>query len=171
MPELKQYLLGRPGDLPLSIRALLDMLRLVRAQTLKSVESLTVAQLDHRHDEQSNSIGMLLWHIASVEAWYQVRSFDEREWTAEDAAEWDAALDMGEAARERTGYPVEHYVDLLQRVRARTERELQTRDEDWLLRVVPLDENVEANHYWNWFHVCEDEIGHAAQIRWLKKRL
>jgi uncharacterized damage-inducible protein DinB len=171
MSARKQYLLGQPGDLPLSIRALLDMLRLVREQTVKTVEGLTVAQLDHRHDAESNSIGMLLWHIAGVEAWYQVLSFDEREWGPDDAAEWDVALDMGEAARERTGYPAEHYVEILRRVRERTERELRARDEAWLLRVTPLDEDVESNNYWNWFHVCEDEIGHNGQIRWLKKRL
>lgn len=170
MAERKQYVLGTDADLPLPLAALLDMLRLTRAGTLSAVKGLSVEQLDHRHDAQSNSIGALLWHIAGVERWYQVNAFENREWSAEDAAEWDVALDLGEAVHAHGGRALDHYVELLTSVRAQTERELRTRDLSWLMEVGPLDE-VDANNYWKWFHVCEDEIGHAAQIRWLRKRL
>lgn len=169
--ERKQLVIGKPSDLPLPIGALLDMLRYVRAQTLHAVKDLSIAQLDHRHDAESNSIGTLLWHIAAVEVWYQVNSFDAREWTPADAEEWDTALDMGEKARSLGGYPLEHYVEILSSVRERTESELAKRDVEWLLHVGPLDDDADANEYWKWFHVGEDEIGHCAQIRWLKKRL
>lgn len=165
MTARKQYLVGATGE------PILDMLRYTREQTLHAVRDLTVDQLDHRHDPKSNSIGMLLRHIAAVEVWYQVNSFEEREWSAADAEQWDAALDLGDAAAAHRGHPLEHYTDLLQSVRARTERELRGRDEAWLQRIGPLDEKAEANNYWKWFHVCEDEIGHCAQIRWLRKRL
>lgn len=166
----KLYALGADPGLPLAVGALLDMLRYVRKQTLHAVRDLTAAQLDHRHDGTSNSIGSLLWHIAAVERWYQVDSFEARDWSPEDAAEWNAALELGDAVHNHGGKPLEHYLDLLESVRARTERELRTRDEAWLLEVHPLDD-ADANNYWKWFHVAEDEIGHTGQIRWLRKRL
>ncbi|HEX8618290.1 MAG TPA: DinB family protein [Thermoanaerobaculia bacterium] len=170
MPDRKQLVIGTSTDVPLPFGALLDMLAYAREQTLKAVEGLSVEQLAHRYDEKSNSIGALLWHIAAVETWYQVNSFDEREWSAEDAQQWDAALDMGDAAIAHGGYSLHDYVEMLAQIRARTERELRTRDSDWLLRVAPLG-SVDANNYWKWFHVCEDEINHRGQIRWLRKRL
>jgi uncharacterized damage-inducible protein DinB len=153
--------------LPVSIAGLIDMLRYARGTTVKAVEGLTVAELDHRFDEQSNSIGALLWHIAAVEAWYQTNTFDGRDWNADEEAKW---LDGVELRPGIESHPLEHYLDALATVRARTERELALRDEEWLLRVEPFDE-TEANNYWKWFHVCEDEISHRGQIRWLRKRL
>lgn len=170
MSSRKQLVIGRAGEAPLAIRALIDMLRYAREQTLSAVRGLTIEQLDHRHDETSNSIGVLLWHLAATEVWYQVNSFEARDWSPADAAEWDVPLDLGEAARSHGGFPLEHYVEMLAAIRARTERELLARDEEWLLRVEPLD-NVDANNYWKWFHVCEDGVAHTGQIRWLRKRL
>lgn len=171
MTQRKQLLIGASPELPLPVGALIDMLRYVREQTLSAVASLTTEQLDHRHDATSNSIGNLLWHIAAVEFWYQVHSFGDRPWSPEDAERWGAALELGEKVRTHGGQPLEHYVELLRTVRERTERELRTRDESWLLEVGPLDDDAEANNYWKWFHVGEDETAHAGQIRWLKKRL
>jgi hypothetical protein len=71
---------------------------------------------------------------------------------------------------EATGEPLEHYLGILSTIRERTERELSLREDDWLLRVEPFDDE-DANNYWKWFHVCEDEINHRGQIRWLRKRL
>jgi uncharacterized damage-inducible protein DinB len=163
--------LGIDCSLPVSIAGLIDMLRYVRRTTIKAVDRLTIAQLDHRHDAESNSIGALLWHSAAVESWYQVNAFDRREWKAEEEAKWLAGVELGPTVHETVrGHPLEFYLDTLAAVRERTERELRTRDEAWLLRVEPFEE-TDANNYWKWFHVCEDEINHRGQIRWLRKRL
>ena len=58
--------------LPLSgytptIGHLVGMLSYARQTTLAAVEGLTREQLDHLHDERSNSIGALLAHVAMVE--------------------------------------------------------------------------------------------------------
>jgi len=143
------------------------MLVYARSTTIDAVEGLTVAQLDHRHDAQSNSIGALLMHIAAVEAWYQVNTFEGRDWTPDEEAQW---LDAVELRGNVSGHPLDFYVDTLASIRARTERELRARDDEWLLRVEPF-EGEQANNYWKWFHVCEDEINHRGQIRWLRKRL
>jgi uncharacterized damage-inducible protein DinB len=153
----------RAGGIP----GLLDMLRYARETTIQAVEGLTVAELDHRFDAESNSIGALLRHIASVEAYYQVHTFEEREFTAAESDRWLGGLEM---RHEVTGRTLQSYMDTLATVRERTEDELASRDDDWLFRVEPWAGD-DANNHWKWFHVCEDEISHRGQIRWLRKRL
>lgn len=54
---------------------LISMLHFVRLTTLKAVEGLSTQELDFLMDAESNSIGMLLAHIAAVETWYQIATF------------------------------------------------------------------------------------------------
>jgi uncharacterized damage-inducible protein DinB len=167
-PALPRKLtIGTDLTLPRSIGPLIDMLGYARRTTHQAIEGLTAAQLDHRHDAQSNSIGALLLHIAAVELWYQTQTFERREWTAEEEEQW---LEWIELRANITGRPLEFYLDTLASIRARTESELRARDDEWMLRIEPFGEN-DANNYWKWFHVCEDEINHRGQIRWLRKRL
>lgn len=42
--------------------------------------------------------------------------------------------------------------------------------EDEWLNVQTQWGGQEANNYFKWFHVCEDELSHRGQIRWLRKR-
>jgi uncharacterized damage-inducible protein DinB len=161
---------GTPTPNPL-IHGLLGMLRYARWTTLRAVENLTVEQLDHRQDSNANSIGVLLLHIAAVEALYQADTFDEREWNAAEKARWQAALDLGPTAHQSIrNHPESYYRDILAEVRARTELELSRRDDAWLSVVGPML-NFKATRYWMWFHVFEDELSHRGQIRWLVKRL
>ena len=169
MPEV--LAIGVEPGLPVSVGALIGMLRYARRTTLDAIAGLTPVQLDHRHDARSNSIGALLMHIAAVEKWYQTATFDERDWNDEELAEWEPATDFLPVLRERiAGRPLDFYLDTLATVRARTDRELRLRDEEWLLRIEPFGD-ASANNFWKWFHVCEDEINHRGQIRWLRKRL
>jgi uncharacterized damage-inducible protein DinB len=171
MPDRTLLALGVEPGLPVSIAGLIDMLRYTRKTTIQAVTGLTPSQLDHQHDPASNSIGALLSHIAAVELWYQANTFDGREWSAEDHDQWIAAIEFRPELREKIGgWPLELYLDSLATIRARTERELRLRDEEWLLRIEPFEDR-DANNYWKWFHVCEDEINHRGQIRWLRKRL
>ena len=87
-----------------------------------------------------------------------------------DGEEWGAALDLGEKARrEIRGHDLAHYVDRLERVRAKTLDELAQRDDAWLEEEAPFSEGRPANNYFKWFHVFEDELNHRGQIRWLRK--
>ena len=54
-----------PGYSP-TIGRLVGMLTYARSTTLAAVDGLTIADLDHLHDAESNSIGALLAHIAAV---------------------------------------------------------------------------------------------------------
>ena len=127
-------------------------------------------QLDHLHDDASNSIGALLAHIAAVERWYGYMTFENRAPSEADLAPWKPALELGaEGRRVLCGKPLDHYVDSLEEVRRRTLEGLATRDDAWLdqsLVAVPA-----MNAHWAWFHVAEDEINHRGQMRWLRARL
>jgi uncharacterized damage-inducible protein DinB len=168
---MSHYILGNDPALPPLMSSLVDMLAYARHTTLHAVRNLTIAQLDHRHDARSNSIGALLMHMAAVEAWYQAETFEERDWTADEQARWQTAVELGPGAVEKiSGNSLLHYVNTLEEVRARTLRELRARDDRWLLQRSRLG-STEANNHWKWFHVCEDELNHRGQIRWLVKRL
>jgi uncharacterized damage-inducible protein DinB len=153
-----------------AVGRLVGMMTYARSTTLAAVEGLTMAELDHLHDAQSNSIGALLAHIAAVERSYQVLTFEERLLSAEENAELATALALGaEGRRTLRGFPLEHYLDELSTVRRLTVEALATRDDPWLERAVQLAPRINA--HWAWFHVAEDEINHRGQIRWLRARL
>jgi uncharacterized damage-inducible protein DinB len=146
------------------------ILAYARQTTLTAVEGLTMAELDHLHDDSSNSIGALLAHIAAVERGYQHIVFDERPPSAEETAALEPALTLGAEARRRLrGKSLEHYVHELSEARRVTLAGLAARDDEWFeqsLRAAPA-----MNAHWAWFHVAEDEINHRGQIRWLRTRL
>jgi uncharacterized damage-inducible protein DinB len=161
----------QPGFTP-EIGRLVVMLTYARRTTLMAVKGLGVFELDHLHDAESNSIGALLAHIAAIETAYQRSTFEQRRLSATEQAQWGAALDLGERARaEIRGLSLDHYVAMLDEVRAHTLRELAARDDAWLEETTPFWGGREANNYFKWFHVLEDEINHRGQIRWLRRRL
>jgi uncharacterized damage-inducible protein DinB len=158
-----------PGYTP-AIGRLVCMLRYARSTTFAAVEGMTVAELDHLHDPQSNSIGALLAHIAAVERSYQVMTLEDRALSPQESAQWSAALKLGADARNtQRGYPLDHYLDDLTSVRQGTLEGLSARDDAWLERSVSSAPKI--NVHWAWFHAAEDEINHRGQIRWLRKRL
>jgi uncharacterized damage-inducible protein DinB len=158
-----------PGYTP-AIGRLVGMLTYARSTTVAAVEGLTLAQLDHLHDAQSNSIGALLAHIIVVERSYQVMTFEDRPLSPDEHAQWAVALKLGdEGRRALRGRSLDHYLDELRSVRQLTLERLAARDDAWLGRSV--DPAPKINMHWAWFHVAEDEINHRGQIRWLRTRL
>ncbi len=158
-----------PGYTP-TIGRLVAMLTYSRETLVAAVAGLSRGDLDHLHDAASNSIGALLAHVAAVERWYQILTFDGREPSDADVAPWLAALDLGEEGRRRLrGREPESYVEDLSRVRGATLAALSGRDDAWL--EAPLAAKPDLNAHWAWFHVAEDEINHRGQIRWLRARL
>ena len=167
MPEYR--ILPLPGYTP-TIGRLVAMLSYARQTTLRAVEGLTREQLDHLHDERSNTIGALLAHMAAVERGYQLVTFEEREPTAAENDAWSAALKLGdEGRREIRGHELQFYLDELRRTRETTLAALADRDDAWLEAPLLIASNLNA--HWAWFHVAEDEVNHRGQIRWLRARL
>ena len=165
------YVIGdRRGFTP-QISRLVSMMDYVRHTTLADVEGMSIEELDYLHDAGSNSIGALLSHLAAVEVWYQAATFRGRELDADEEKGLSAALDLGEKARrEIRGKPLSEYVGRLKEVRAKTLEELAHRDDAWLEERAPFWGGQPANNHFKWFHVCEDELNHRGQIRWLRKR-
>jgi uncharacterized damage-inducible protein DinB len=158
-----------PGYSP-TIGRLVCMLTYVRQTLIASANGLGQRELDHLHDTASNSIGALLAHAVAVERSYQLLTFERRAPSPEEAANWSAALDLGEAGRRSLrGHGLEWYLDEMAETRTATLRALAERDDAWLEQ--PLERAPNMNAHWAWFHVAEDEINHRGQIRWLRPRL
>ncbi|MBN8570895.1 MAG: DUF664 domain-containing protein [Ignavibacteria bacterium] len=149
---------------------LIKMMNYARMTTLRSVKGLSVKQLDYQFSDTSNSIGALLAHIAAVDRWYQVWTFEGREMTEEEMLPIKPAMDLGELGREKIkGNTVEFYIQELNKVRNKTYEEFSKRDDEWLLRSQEQTSGLNINYYFDWFHVLEDEINHRGQIRLIRK--
>ncbi|PYR88103.1 MAG: integrase [Acidobacteria bacterium] len=158
-----------PGYSP-AVGRLVGILLYARATTIAAVEGLTLTELDHLHDDRSNSIGALLAHIAVVERAYQVLTLEDRALTAEENLAWAPALKLGPEGRQTLrGEPLQPYLERLAAVRRNTLDALALRDDAWLDRRVTAAPKI--NMHWAWFHVAEDEINHRGQMRWLRARL
>jgi uncharacterized damage-inducible protein DinB len=151
------------------VARLVGMMSYARQTTIDTVAGLSVAQLDHLHDEKSNSIGALLAHVAAVEKAYQAITFHLRD---EQSDYWRAATDLGDEARRMIrGRPLDAYIADFARVRSTTLAELAKRNDKWLYEETPFWRGQPANNYFKWFHVVEDELNHRGQMRFLVKRL
>jgi uncharacterized damage-inducible protein DinB len=173
--EPGQNMIGpRPPFSP-HVGTLVSMLNWMRRIILFPVEGLTVAQLDYLYDEKANTIGALLHHLAAIERFYQIHTFEGKKWGDWDDAtkkRWGTAAVLGDAARkEIKGNKLSYYLDLLKEVREHTLSELRKRDDAWLMQIIPNSGSSPMNNYCAWFHVCEHESNHNGQVKWLKERL
>lgn len=168
------YLIGpREGYSP-QIGTLLSTMTMMRSWLIDTVTEMSIEQLDFQIDDQSNSIGAMLWHLAATEKYYQLNTFDEIPWDSwsEDVKkEWDVASHLGEKARELIrGNDADFYIKKLSDVRSITEQEFAKRDDDWVMKAEPFFDKQPTNNYCKWFHVCEHESNHRGQIKFIAKR-
>jgi len=157
------------------IGTMVSMMNWMRDTILYPVRNMKMKDLDHLHDKNSNSIGAMLFHLAATERFYQLNTFDGRDWgdwPKEDSEMYSVAMGLGDEGRKTIkGHKIEFYLDLLKKVRNQTLEEFARRDDDWLMAV---DKNWgwgPTNNYCKWFHVCEHESNHNGQIKYLKSRL
>lgn len=157
------------------IGTMVSMLNWMRRVILYPVGGLTVEELDYLHDPKANSIGALLFHLAAIERFYQIHTFEGRrwgDWPEGIGEEWLIAGRLGDEARETIkGNDIRFYLQKLKNVRKKTLEGFARRDDEWLMRV---DKNWSwgpTNNYCKWFHVCEHESNHNGQVKWLKSRL
>ena len=50
-------------------------------------------------------------------------------------------------------------------------KHFKTLPDEWLFQQTPFWFDQQANNYFKWFHVFEDEINHRGQIRIIKKMM
>jgi len=157
------------------IGTLVSMMDWMRMVILMPVKEMSVADLDYVIDDKANSIGAMLWHLAATERFYQIHSFEGKnwgDWSKEDKLNWSTAQTLGDDARKTIkGNDLNFYMEKLSSVREATLKEFAKRDDDWLMKI---DQNWPwgpTNNYCKWFHVCEHESNHNGQFKFIKSRL
>lgn len=146
-----------------------SMLQDLKRRVTNSVSDLNQEETDFLLDEEANRIGALILHLAATEKYYQVYTFENRGFNAEEKEEWETALNLGDAARESIkGQPISFYLKIWESVREETLKLLKTQDDKWFEAKVQ-DSNM--NNHWAWYHVMEHQANHMGQIRLIKKRI
>ena len=169
----------RKGYAP-EIGTLTSMMAFMRSQVLDSVKGMSQQDLDFLLDAKANRIGALLMHLAAVESFYQLNTFEgvnPEKLPKEFKEKWGVPQELGDPAREAIkGHSLDFYLDLLRETREKTLSEFRKRDDKWLAAVDKTWLSA-AGHEWGWnnhckwFHVTEHEANHNGQIKFLKGRL
>jgi hypothetical protein len=157
------------------VGTLVSMMNWMRMVILAPVRGMGVSDLDYLVDDDANSIGAMLMHLAATERFYQIHTFENKswgDWSKEDSEKWSVASGLGAKARkEIKGKPFDYYLEKMTKVRAHTLEELKKRDDDWLLAVDNDWPWGPTNNYCKWFHVCEHESNHNGQFKFIKSRI
>lgn len=157
------------------IGTLVSMMNWMRMVMLSPVKGMSVEDLDYLVDENANTIGAMLWHLASTERFYQIHTFEGKkwgDWDEEDKLNWSIASGLGDEARKTIkGHSLDFYLQKLNDVRENTIKEFSKRDDDWLMEVDKEWPWGATNNYCKWFHVCEHESNHNGQFKFIKSRL
>lgn len=145
------------------------MLEDLKLRVTRSVAELSHRETDFLLDEESNTVGAMILHLAATERFYQIYTFEERQWTEEEQKDWIIAQNLGEVAREQLkGQPMSYYLGRWDEVRAETLRLLKTKDDEWFAAKHKL---IDMNNHWAWYHVMEHQANHMGQIRYIIKRM
>lgn len=158
------------------ISILVSMMDWMRFVLIRDSNGLSQKDLDFLLDDNSNTIGAMLMHLAATERYYQLSTFSGVSPTklnyGLDDAVWSAGNNLGNAGRETfKGKPLSFYTDTLSEVREFSKEELKKRDDNWLMESSNGFGNQPTNNYCRWFHVVEHESNHNGQIRYLKSRV
>ncbi|WP_310582103.1 DUF664 domain-containing protein [Deinococcus sp.] len=154
------------------IGALVQMMAYARMTTLKAVEGMGVAELDATAPGFSNSVGMLLAHMAATDRIYQAASFENRDpFETPEYVPYQGAMTFGWKGGKVQGRTLVSLLTELAEIRAHTLSQLSQRDDDWLASALTAPGFEDVNQHWAWFHVMEDELSHWGQIRILRKAL
>jgi uncharacterized damage-inducible protein DinB len=164
-----------PGYSP-QIGTLVSEMTWMRDAVLRSVEGLTLDQVDFLLDNKANRIGALLLHLAAAEKLYRLNTFDgvglQQLEKGSAFKDWAVAMELGEPARKTIkGHALDYYLKTLRDLRENTLAELRKRDDRWLMLVDKTWPWGPTNNLCKWFYVCEHESHHDGQIGLLRVRV
>jgi len=169
------HIVGPKKGFSPEIGTLTSMMAFMRSQVLHSVKGMSQQDLDFLLDAKANRIGALLNHLAAVEAFYQLNTFEGlsgKQMPEAFKEKWGVPQELGEPARKAIkGNSLEYYLNLLNETREKTLAEFRKRDDKWLMAVDKDWGWGPTNNYCKWFHVTEHEANHNGQIKLLKGRL
>jgi len=174
-PKESDTIVGPKKGFTPEIGTLTSMMAFTRFQVLMSAKGLSTEQLDFLLDDKANRIGALLLHLAAIETFFQLNTFDGLKWDSwSDSIKHkrDVPGGLGEPARKAIqGNNLDYYLNLLKETREKTLAEFRKRDDKWLMAVDKDWGWGPTNNYCKWFHVAEHESNHNGQIKLLKGRL
>lgn len=151
------------------VGTMVSMLNDMKSRVERTVKDLSVEELDHLMDYKANRIGSLIMHLAATEKFYQVYTFEGREFNKEEQEKWGKAMSLGDEAREKyQGHDVDYYLKAYTEVRQKTMELMKQKNDAWLAELNPAGN---MNYHWAWYHVMEHQSSHLGQILLLKKRL
>jgi len=169
------HIVGPKKGFSPEIGTLTSMMAFMRSQVLHSVKGMSQQDLDFLLDAKANRIGALLNHLAAVEVFYQLNTFEGLSGKQIPEAfkeKWGVPQELGEPARNAIkGNSLEYYLNLLNETREKTLAEFRKRDDKWLMAVDKDWGWGPTNNYCKWFHVTEHEANHNGQIKLLKSRI
>ncbi len=173
-PENMNIIGPREGYTP-HIGTLVSMMNWMREVMLMPVQGMSISDLDYLIDDNANTIGAMLMHLAATERFYQINTFDNKKWgdfPEEDLMKFGAASTLGDRGRnEIKGKPLDYYLEEMSTIRENTLSEFKKRDDDWLFSVDNDFPWGPTNNYCKWFHVCEHESNHNGVFKFLKSRI
>ncbi len=147
----------------------ISMMEDLKKRVTNSVANLSQEKIDFLLDKDANRIGALILHLIATEKYYQLYTFENRGFNAEERKKWNTALNLGEKAqKEIKGKPIDHYIKIWDDVRKETLRLLKTKDDKWFASKV---KGSSMNNHWAWYHVMEHQANHMGQIRLIIKRI
>lgn len=165
---LAQYEIKPPEGYTPNIGVMVSMLEDLKNRITEQVKDLDQSQTDFLYDEDANSIGSLIMHLVSTEAYYQIETIEGRQFTEDEKARLGMAGALNDETKKRLrGKPIQHYLDLWNEVRQKTLAGLKTKDDEWFAS--NIDEGI--NYHWVWYHVMEHSANHMGQIGTIKNRL
>ena len=166
---------GKRSGYTNELSILISMMDWMRDTVLRGVKGISQKELDYVLDDDANTIGAMLMHLAATERYYQIDTFKgiskkKLSFGLSDEM-WHAASSLGDKGRAafKSKSP-SFYLDKLSEVREYSLSEFKNRDDAWLYESVPFFGNQPTNNYCKWFHVVEHESNHNGQIRMIKKR-
>jgi len=166
--KAQNTIVSKKGYSP-QIGATVAMLEDLKNRVTVSVQNLNQKETDFLLDEQANSVGALILHLAATEKYYQLYTFENRGFNGQEAKKWEVALSLGKTAQEKfTDKPISYYLDIWDDVRKETLRLLKTKDDTWFSNQV---RGSSMNNHWAWYHVMEHQANHMGQIRLITKRI
>ena len=159
---------GYPADIGRWLWALEDARRITR----RAVDGLDVATLDWRGaDGSENSIGSLLYHVADVEMDWLFIDVLGREIPPEVEADLPFETWTDGRLTHVAGVSLDEHRGRLDRTRRVFLDHLRQMDLDEFRRVrAPENADYEVTPEWVVYHLVEHEIGHAYQMRSLRRR-
>jgi uncharacterized damage-inducible protein DinB len=133
---------------------------------MKRVDGLTKKELDFTPDEENiESIGTLLLHIAAVE-WSWI--FEDMDNLEMDYEKWKHAFPLREKIPQLKGKGLKFYTERLDEVREEVNERISELSDSELGHLVELDQAV-VSIEWILFHIIEHEAMHIGQISMLKR--